>query len=271
MKWFKHDTDATTDARVKKLILKYGAEGYAVYFHCIELIAGDTSETNITFELEHDAEIIADNLKIKGTSEESGIDRVNSIMRYIVSLGLFTEENGHVRCFKIAKRLDSSMTSSNKFRELINLAKSHDSVMISHDSVMQEETRVEEKKVNNTISNIPAVVPTTSPTSQKPSKHKFGEYSNVLLTTEEHLKLSLDPHGLEAIEHLSNYREMKGYKAKSDYLAIKNWVFNALKEKRRKEGVEKPEDDDLMQRAMKMAEESTKRLEEIRRKRGEIL
>ena len=32
MKWFKHDTDASNDAKLKKLILKYGAEGYAIYF-----------------------------------------------------------------------------------------------------------------------------------------------------------------------------------------------------------------------------------------------
>src|SRR5678816_1516310 len=82
--------------RIRKLVLRYGADGYAIYFHCIELIAGSVSEHNITFELEHDAEIIADNLKIQGTSDTSAVDRVNQIMKYIVSLGLFEESKGRI-------------------------------------------------------------------------------------------------------------------------------------------------------------------------------
>ena len=89
MEWFKHDSSASSDAKVKKLLLRYGTEGYAIYFHCLELICGDVNKNNITFELEHDSEIIADNLKIKGTAEKGGIEIVEEIMRYIVDLGLF--------------------------------------------------------------------------------------------------------------------------------------------------------------------------------------
>jgi len=145
LNWFKHDSDASTDAKIKKLLIRYGAEGYAIYFHCLELIVGDVNENNITFELEHDAEIIADNLKIKGTADQSGVERVNEIMRYIVSLGLFQEQNGHIFCFKLLKRLDSSMTSNANFRKMITEAKeNHDAVMISHDDIMQDKTRREE-------------------------------------------------------------------------------------------------------------------------------
>lgn len=64
----------------------------------------------------------------------------------------------------------------------------------------------------------------------KPKKHKYGKYKNILLTEEEHAKLLAIPNGDKAIEYLSEYREYKGYKAKNDYLAIRKWVFNALKE-----------------------------------------
>jgi hypothetical protein len=151
MKWFKHDTDASTDARIKKLILRYGAEGYAIYFHCLELIAGDISETNVTFELEHDAEIIADNLKIKGDSQKSGIDRVNEVMKYIISLELFTNDNGHIRCYKIAKRIDSSMTSNSKLRHLINDAKNHDAVMTKPCEIMEDHARLDKNRQDKTI------------------------------------------------------------------------------------------------------------------------
>jgi hypothetical protein len=146
MKWFKHDADASSDAKIKKLILRHGAEGYAIYFHCIELITGDVTENKITFELEHDAEIIADNLKIKGDASFSGVEKVNQIMRYIVELGLFDENNGHISCYKIAKRLDLSMTSNPRFRELIASVKSHDSVMTESCKTRLDYTILEKKE-----------------------------------------------------------------------------------------------------------------------------
>lgn len=156
MKWFKHDSDASTDAKIKKLIIRHGAIGYAVYFHCLELISSDVKESNLTFELEHDSEIIADNLKINGDGMNAGVDIVNSIMRTIITLGLFQSSGEKIFCIKLAKRLDSSMTSNPAFRDLIK--KSHDLVMIpsclGHDTVMQEETRLEETRREKNIKKI---------------------------------------------------------------------------------------------------------------------
>ena len=159
MKWFKHDSDASSDAKIKKLVIRHGAVGYAVYFHCLELIAGNVSNDNITFELEHDSEIIADNLRIKGTAEKSGVQVVEEIMHYIVQLKLFENHDGRITCFKMIKRLDSSMTGNPAFRKLIADAKkshdlidkSHDSVMMRHDSVMLEENRIEKNRKEENI------------------------------------------------------------------------------------------------------------------------
>lgn len=153
MNWFKHDSDATQDAKIKKLLIHHGAIGYAVYFHCIELIAGDVTETNMTFELEHDSEIIADNLRIRGDTNKSGSEIVEEIMRFIIGLGLFAESNGHIYCFKLLKRLDQSMSSSVRFRKMIADAKqNHDGVMIPSckirlDEIREDKNREEENTV----------------------------------------------------------------------------------------------------------------------------
>lgn len=150
MNWFKHDTDATQDAKVKKLLIHYGAVGYAIYFHCLELIAGDVTEANLTFELEHDSEVIADNLHIKGTADKSGVMIVEEIMRFIVDLGLFTCSENKIFCLKLLKRLDSSMTSRESFRQGIARAKlSHDEVMTDHDLVMLDKIRLDKKRKDN--------------------------------------------------------------------------------------------------------------------------
>lgn len=68
-------------------------------------------------------------------------------------------------------------------------------------------------------------------------KKKLGEFENVLLTEQEFEKLNSD-YGAELpgiIEHLSAYIEMKGYKAKSHYLAIKKWVALAYQEQKLRE------------------------------------
>ncbi|MDH4127679.1 MAG: DUF4373 domain-containing protein [Spirochaetota bacterium] len=220
MIWFKHDSNAASNAKIKKLILKYGAEGYAIYFHCIELITEAVSDSNITFQLEHDSEIIADNLKIKGNSNQSGIDRVNEIMRYILSLNLFEENNGKITCYKLLKRLDLSMTSNQKMRNLITIAKNnHDTVMINHDTVMQEKKRKEEnrKEENRKDNNTHAIK------QKKPIKHRYGEYKNVLLSDDEYTKLKQCLDVVKMIKKLDEGIELKGYKYKSHYLAILKW------------------------------------------------
>ena len=112
MQWFKHDSNSTMDFKIKKLIIRYGAVGYAIYFHCLELIASEISDSNITFQLEHDAEIIADDLRIQGSADRSGREVVEEIMRYMIDLKLFEESNGRIFCFKMLKRLDTSMKRS---------------------------------------------------------------------------------------------------------------------------------------------------------------
>lgn len=76
----------------------------------------------------------------------------------------------------------------------------------------------------------------------KEFKEKYGELGNVSLTVKEREKL-IEEYGREltekAIEYLDGYIEDKGYKSKSNYLAIKRWVIDAVKEKERASPKEK--------------------------------
>ena len=136
-------------------MLDYGLEGYGLYWYCIELIAGNVDADNITFSLEHDARIIARNTG-------STAQKVEEMMRYFVSVGLFECLDGVITCMKMAKRLDQSMTSNKAMRAIIDKLKAeglqqpeksnHVVVMtestVSHDEVMQEEIRLEENNIS---------------------------------------------------------------------------------------------------------------------------
>jgi hypothetical protein len=99
MKWFKHDSDSRHDAKIQKIRLKYGMEGYGLYFFLLECIAGTVDSHNLTFELEEDAELISNATNIH-------IERVEEMMRYMVNLGLFESDDGRITCLKMALRTD---------------------------------------------------------------------------------------------------------------------------------------------------------------------
>ena len=73
--------------------------------------------------------------------------------------------------------------------------------------------------------------------NSKAIKHKFGEYKNVLLTDSEYNRL-VETYGKEkadaAINHFSELKEMKGYKYKSDNLALKKWGIKSYEDSKSK-------------------------------------
>ena len=116
MKWFRHFSNAHDSKDLTKVRLKYGAEGYAIYWYCLEVIAGDLgSDENITFELKHDAEVVGLNLKIDQV-------RVEEIMGYMVQIGLFERSNNTITCLKLAKYLDKKNTRNNEIHKIIDAA-----------------------------------------------------------------------------------------------------------------------------------------------------
>lgn len=138
MKWFKHESQASQDAKLKKLRIKYGMEGYGLYWYCVELIAREVEADNLTFELEHDSEILA---------FDTGIhhDRIQEMMAFMVQLGLFQNSNGIITCKQLAKRADEYLTKAIRRRESrVN----PDSVQTKTDKVRLEEKRREEKRVD---------------------------------------------------------------------------------------------------------------------------
>ena len=80
----------------------------------------------------------------------------------------------------------------------------------------------------------------SAPTPKKEVKHKYGEYNHVMLTDSDLEKLNKE-YGNDKtdklIQFLDEYIEMKGYKAKNHYLAIKKWVVDAVNEREAKKPV----------------------------------
>ena len=135
MKWFKHDTDAHSDAKLDKVLMHYGSHGYAVYFYCLELIAGKIDRGNTSCALEHDAEQIGARLKIDSVE-------VTGILQYLVDVGLFDGAiESSITCLKLLGRLDKSMTNSPQLRQIIGAHRQETSadVMTLPDTVSERQ------------------------------------------------------------------------------------------------------------------------------------
>lgn len=164
MKWFKHQSDARNSLKLRKVRRKYGGDGYAIYWFCLEAIAYDVDKDNLTFDLKEDSETIGFELNIQEK-------RVEEIIRYMVEIGLFESSNNVITCLKLAESIDKSMTNSPKMRAWIGnktLPKPSKSVMTGGDRVstcheLEVEVEVEED-------NKPIVQP-----EAKPSKYKFND------------------------------------------------------------------------------------------------
>lgn len=143
MDWFKHDSTANLDEKLQEVLLDYGLEGYGLYWYCIELIVSRVSPENITFELKHDARIIARNT---GSTPQ----KVEEMMRKFIQLGLFENSNGSITCMKVAKRLMTSATSNPQMRTLIQNVKQNQEVAEAsrqrHDEVMPDKIRLDKKR-----------------------------------------------------------------------------------------------------------------------------
>jgi len=142
MQWFKHSADARNSLKLRKVRRKYGADGYAIYWFCLEAIAYEVDKDNLTFDLKEDAETIAFELSIQEK-------RVKEIMFYLVEAGLFESSKGVITCLKLAERLDKSMTNSPKMRAWLD----NKSVMTCAGDVKTcaelEENRLEENRLDN--------------------------------------------------------------------------------------------------------------------------
>lgn len=112
--------------------MRYGAEGYALYWYCLELIASRVAPENITFELKHDSEVIGYHLKIDTL-------RVEKMMQDMIGLGLFEQSGDRIFCLKMAKRLDNTMSQSPQIKETLS----------NFNSLKADKKRIDKKRIDN--------------------------------------------------------------------------------------------------------------------------
>jgi len=139
MQYFKHMTNMRNDIKIKRLISKYGLEGYGLYNLIIESVVENITTESPMPELNETCEDIAE-------FYNGNTAKINEIMTYMINQGLFelSEITGRVLCNKVYKFLEQSQTRSKEIRDLISQYKT---VIDSH---RPSQTKVIEQEQNRT-------------------------------------------------------------------------------------------------------------------------
>jgi hypothetical protein len=154
MLYFKHMSNMRHDTKIKRLIAKYGIEGYGLYNLIIEsIVEGITTEKPIP-DLQETCEDIA--LFYNGNAA-----KVNEIAAFMLNQGLLEvdEITGRILCRKIYKFLEQSQTRSEEIRALINNYRNTTQSQTVSDSpgqsqtfmIEQEQEQEQEQKKNKNI------------------------------------------------------------------------------------------------------------------------
>lgn len=189
MKWFKHDTDANMDAKLQSVMLDYGLEGYGLYWYCIELIAQRVNGDNLTFELEHDARIIARNT---GSTPQ----KVEQMMTSFINLGLLNADNGHVFCLKLASRCDDFTAKAVRRKGIKSISNQLVGVCPSLSDKVHLEEEVRSKKKEEEVDK------NKDPLSGKPDVRIVIDHFN--LVTGQKLKVATKSHSENISGRLSD-------------------------------------------------------------------
>lgn len=147
MQYFKHSSNMRNDIKLKRVIAKYGLEGYGLYNLVVEVITEHVDTDNPMPFLEETCDDIAEFYNCNST-------HVDEMMRYMIEQGLFSVETVEkkVACFKLYSFLEKSQTRSDKIKELIDAYKDKSNLLgIENclgpsDTNLIEENRIDKKK-----------------------------------------------------------------------------------------------------------------------------
>ena len=224
MKWFKHMSDMSSDVKIKRLIRKFGVEGYGLYNYILELIVRKLDSDSPLPDLEESSNDIAGDLQMDTV-------KVEEIMLFCIQQGLFEQDEvtGRIVAAKVYKFLQQSETRSQAIRDMISAYKTKKTPEITDNErpglsetnvkTRLEETTIEEKRGSTRKKRMHVThdVPIGS-----------AQYNRLCEEYDQHV---VDSYILKA----KNYCAAKGKKPYADFAAAaENWLTTDKVEKKPK-------------------------------------
>lgn len=224
--WLKLYNDFFTSKRIKKLRSLAGGDTYTIIYLKMQLKAlKDDGYLYFDGVMEDFAEELALDI-------DESPDDVRITVQYLIRVGLMeSSEDGKEYFLTYVPKCLGSETASTQRSRLSRARK-------KEQEALQCNTNATPMQLPATNCNTEIDKELEKDIEKKitPVKKKYGEFQKVTLTNEEYSKL-INEYGEEtthkAIEYLDSYITEKGYKSKSNYLAIRRWVIDAVSKRQR--------------------------------------
>jgi len=248
VKWIKITTDVFDDEKI--LLIESLPDAYAIIVVWFKLLclAGKQNNSGVFMmgRVAYTDKMLATIFRMKEATVTMALQTFEQFGMIEIIDGVITIPNWNkhqtLDAYEKKKERDRLYQAERRAAQRALVQKSSDSQQIqSSDVVVSEEDKERdiEKDINNIISDSIESEPSPKPPKpDKPIKHKYGEYKNVLLTDEELQKLKTEySDWKERIERLSSYVASTGKKYKSHYATIRNWARKDAEKPGRKEPV----------------------------------
>lgn len=232
--WLKLKEDFFRQKEIKKLRRIAGGDTFTIIYLKMLLMS-----------LKNDGRLYYDGIEDDFVSELAlDIDEddynVKMTVGYLLSSGILVQNNSDEFEILTAKEMTGSeCESAQRVRRMraktdvkalqsnIVTLQSNNDVTSCNTEKREKRKDIEKEEEKELICADAQIQPTAKPKKQKPEKHKYGSFSNVLLTDDEYSKLKEQfSDADERIENLSFGIASKGYQYKNHYATILAWARN---------------------------------------------
>lgn len=223
--WLKLKNDFFNQREIKKLRRIAGGDTFTIIYLKMQLLSIQSegvlkfegTEESLSEQLALELDEDEDNIKLTLAflSQNNLIEQISDseflMPQATQSLGSEVDSAERVRRHRDKKSLQCNADVTRCNTEIEN-----------RDKRLELENKDREREKNDTPTD--TVSDTLPDTQIKPGRHKYGEYSNVLLSDAEYEKLMVEiPYSAAMIERLSEYIASTGKKYKNHYATIKAW------------------------------------------------
>lgn len=228
VKWIKLSTGLPDNRKIKQIRRLPDGDTIALMWVFLMCLAGETNDEGMVYftpEIPFTEEMLSDQFGIDINTIRLGLTTFQrfgmiEVVDNIICLSHW-EKWQAVDGLAVIREQTRKRVAKHREKQKIAAGNVTCNVTVTQSNATDiDKEQEEDKKEDNNIS-----ASAEPPKPSKATKHKHGEYANVLLTDEELDKLKAEyPDWEERIERLSSYVASTGKSYKSHYATIRNWA-----------------------------------------------
>ena len=223
VKWIKLTTDMFDNRKIKHLRRLPDGNNIVLIWVMLLSMAGRCNAGGMIFLTEnipYTPKMLADELDFEENTVRLALDALEQLNMIVTDGSFFTiagwEEYQNIEGMEKLREQTRKRVAKFREKKLLSQCNVTSNVTVTQSNATDID---KEKEIDIDKDNI------ILPSPAKPTKHKYGEYNNVLLSDDELEKLKTEyPDYAERIERLSSYVASTGKSYKSHYATIRNWA-----------------------------------------------